>query len=286
MTFEGLQRSEMSSFVTRSITGIVVVITITASVLASRYSFILLLYVIHLFALIEFYKLIAKGQFYPHVKEGLFLSTVLFGGMAPLLTHQADVRILFINVISVAVICISELYKNPSGSFQNLALTFFGLFYITLPVIFFECIAFLPFEEEAYQSKIILGYFILLWTSDSGAYAVGSLLGKHKLFERVSPKKTWEGSIGGGLLTLGVGYVISLWSITLTVYDWMVISLIIVVMGTYGDLFKSLLKRSANVKDSGNLLPGHGGFLDRFDSLIGSAPFVFGYLSVVKNGTI
>jgi len=185
-----------------------------------------------------------------------------------------------VNVLAVSAIFIRELYKNSSTPFQNLALTFFGVAYITVPIIFFEGIAFLPLKEGFYKPEIILGYFVLLWVSDSGAYATGSLVGKHKLFERISPKKTWEGSIGGAVLTFTAAYFISSIMKEVSLRDWLAISLIIVVTGTYGDLFKSLLKRSAHVKDAGNLLPGHGGFLDRFDSLIGSAPFVFGYLTI------
>jgi len=273
----------MSSFIKRCLTGIVIVIAITISVLGGTYSFIALLMVINLQALNEFYKLIAREQFHPRLKDGAFLSLVLFVSVSLVLTNWLDWRILLINSISVAVIFIRELYRNSPVPFHNSALTFFGIVYITVPIIFFECIAFLPWKNGVYHSEIILGYFILLWASDSGAYAVGSFLGKHKLFERISPKKTWEGSIGGAVLTFVAAYFISSIVKEVNLRDWLVMSLIIVVMGTYGDLFKSLLKRSANVKDAGNLLPGHGGFLDRFDSLIGSAPFVFVYLVVFQD---
>lgn len=273
----------MSSFITRSITGIVLVTTITAAVLMGRYTFIILLFAINLLALAEFYKLTTKEQFQSELKEGLFLSTIFFASATLALTNYFDWRILLVNIISTSVICLRELYKDSPTPFQHLARIFFGIVYITLPVIFFESISFLPFEQEVYHPGMILGYFVLLWASDSGAYAVGSLIGKHKLFERISPNKTWEGSVGGGTLAFLAAYFISIYVKEVSLSDWLIISLIIVVTGTFGDLFKSLLKRSANVKDSGNLLPGHGGFLDRFDSLIGSAPFVFGYLTVCKN---
>jgi len=273
----------MSSFVTRSLTSIVIVITITASVLAGVYSFIALLFVINLLALSEFYKLIAKEPFHPRSKEGTLLSVVLFISVTSVLTNYLDWRILLVNGLAVSAILIRELYKNSSTPFQNSALTFFGVAYITVPILFFEAIAFLPLNEVNYHPEIMLGYFVLLWVNDSGAYAVGSHVGKHKLFERISPKKTWEGSVGGAVLTFVIAYFISSMEKELSLGDWFVMSLIIVVMGTYGDLVKSLLKRSANVKDAGNLLPGHGGFLDRFDSLIGSAPFVFGYLVIFKD---
>lgn len=281
--FDFLQISKMSSFITRSITGIVLVTTITAAVLMGHYTFIILLFVINLLALTEFYKLVTSLQFHPGLKEGLFLSTIFFASAGLVLTHYFDWRILLVNVMSAGIIFIRELYKDSPTPFQNLALTIFGIAYITLPILAFASISFLPFHEEMYHPEIILGYFIILWASDSGAYAVGTLIGKHKLFEPISPNKTWEGTVGGGVLSLAAAYFISSFAKEISLIDWLIISLIIVVTGTYGDLFKSLLKRSAHVKDSGNLLPGHGGFLDRFDSLIGSAPFVFGYLTVCKN---
>ncbi|MES2396611.1 MAG: phosphatidate cytidylyltransferase, partial [Bacteroidota bacterium] len=118
--------------------------------------------------------------------------------------------------------------------------------------------------------------------NDSGAYLVGSAIGKHKLFLRVSPGKTWEGSVGGAIASYGVAYLISGWYTSISRLDWMVIATILIVIGTLGDLVKSIFKRSLNVKDSGTILPGHGGILDRFDSLIMSAPFVFTYLYLTK----
>jgi phosphatidate cytidylyltransferase len=117
-----------------------------------------------------------------------------------------------------------------------------------------------------------------MWSNDSGAYIVGSLLGKHKLFERISPKKTWEGFIGGALFTLLAAWIISKFLHELSLIHWLVVGTITFTCGTFGDLIESQLKRSANMKDSGKILPGHGGILDRFDSILFSAPIVFVYL--------
>jgi phosphatidate cytidylyltransferase len=125
-----------------------------------------------------------------------------------------------------------------------------------------------------------MGFFLLLWTSDTGAYLAGKSFGKTKLFERISPKKTWEGSIGGTILSLAVAYGISnvLGFDDVTTFDWMVIAVLVVIFGTFGDLFESLLKRNLHIKDSGTILPGHGGVLDRFDGLFLAIPAVFFYL--------
>ena len=121
-------------------------------------------------------------------------------------------------------------------------------------------------------------HFLLLWSNDTAAYLVGGRFGKHPLFRRISPGKTWEGSIGGAAAAVAMGYVLSVYFTIFTTVEWEALSLIIVITGTYGDLVKSMLKRSLGIKDSGTLLPGHGGMLDRFDSLLGSAPFVYCYL--------
>jgi len=128
---------------------------------------------------------------------------------------------------------------------------------------------------------VLLGFFLLIWANDSGAYIVGSLVGKNKLFERISPKKTWEGFLGGGFFALMFAWLISYFVTEISLIDWLVVALITFVFGTFGDLIESLLKRMVKVKDSGNILPGHGGILDRFDSMIIAAPMVFIYLVLV-----
>ena len=133
-----------------------------------------------------------------------------------------------------------------------------------------------------YSFQIILGFFIMLWTNDTGAYLAGRFFGKHKLFERISPKKTWEGSFGGGLLTLAAAYILSLFFTNLDLTNWIVISILVAIFGGLGDLVESMLKRSLNIKDSGNILPGHGGILDRFDGLLISITFIYSYLYLIS----
>ena len=127
-----------------------------------------------------------------------------------------------------------------------------------------------------------LSIFIFLWCSDSGAYCVGSLIGRRRLFERISPKKSWEGSIGGGIIAIIAGYVISLFYPTLGTWQWMGMAAVVVVTGTYGDLIESCMKREMGIKDSGNILPGHGGILDRFDSAMLAIPSVAIYLYILE----
>lgn len=133
-----------------------------------------------------------------------------------------------------------------------------------------------------YSFQIILGFFILLWVNDTGAYLAGRFFGKHKLFERISPNKTWEGSIGGTLVTVAGAYILSIFFTNLNLTNWVVLSILVAVFGGLGDLAESMLKRSLGVKDSGKLLPGHGGVLDRIDGLLLSVPFVYSYLHLIS----
>jgi len=188
-------------------------------------------------------------------------------------------QILLINIPVLFLIFIFELYLKAENPFQNIACTLLGIIYVALP---FSLLNYITTTTQTYSYELLFGFFFIIWSCDSGAYLVGSTIGKHKLFPRISPGKTWEGSIGGAIISYGVAYLISGWYTSIDRIDWMVIATILIVIGTIGDLVESLFKRSINVKDSGTILPGHGGILDRFDSLIMSAPFVFTYLYLVK----
>jgi phosphatidate cytidylyltransferase len=134
---------------------------------------------------------------------------------------------------------------------------------------------------DSFQPQRVLGMIFFIWINDTGAYLVGSFIGKHKLYEKISPNKTWEGTLGGAVLAMGLSYVVYLIFPQLAYIHWFIISIIVSVFGTFGDLVESMLKRMAGVKDSGKLMPGHGGVLDRFDSLFFATPFVFCYLALM-----
>lgn len=154
-----------------------------------------------------------------------------------------------------------------------------GFFYVAMPV--FLLIHFLLNVRDS--NWIILGVFVLIWVSDSAAYFVGSQFGKHKLFESISPKKTWEGSIGAGIFTMIAAYILSLFPLVLDLSSWMIIGIIVWIFGTLGDLVESSYKRHFKIKDSGAIMPGHGGLLDRFDSFIFSIAFILYYLNYIQS---
>ena len=193
-------------------------------------------------------------------------------------------------LLTIVYLFISELYTGNKNAINDWAYTMLSQMYIALP---FSMINVLSFESSAFDGQIHydmllpLSIFIFLWTNDTGAYCSGSLFGKHKLFPRISPGKSWEGSIGGGILVLIVAGVIGYFANDggthqLSILGWEGLGLVVVIFGTWGDLVESLFKRTLGVKDSGNILPGHGGMLDRFDSSLMAIPAAVIYLYTLQ----
>ncbi len=186
-------------------------------------------------------------------------------------------------LLSVIYLFISELYTESKNAINNWAYTMLSQMYVALPLSTINILAFRDYGGQVVFSYLTpLSIFIFLWANDTGAYCFGSLFGKHKLFPRISPGKTWEGSIGGGLLVLAVAAIIGyvensntgelMYGNTMSVAQWMGLGLVVVFFGTWGDLIESLFKRTMGIKDSGKILPGHGGMLDRFDSSLMAIP--------------
>jgi len=189
-------------------------------------------------------------------------------------------------LLTIVYLFVSELYTRNENAIHDWAYTMFSQMYIALPFSMINVLAFrqAPDGDIHYYYLLPLSVFIFLWTNDTGAYCSGSLLGKHKLFPRISPAKSWEGSIGGALFVLiaaaVVGYLESQSNALsgLTIVQWLGLGLVVTVFGTWGDLVESLFKRTLGIKDSGNILPGHGGMLDRFDSSLMAIPASVVYL--------
>lgn len=230
----------------------------------------------------EYYRVVRKTGGVPLSAPGMVvgaaayvLSTLAASGRLPLSSLLAIIPMM-------AAIYIIGLYRKNS-SFISVAHTLFPLLYIVLPFSLFPFAAWsqkgIPSlvgnNEAMFSPSFVIGFFILLWANDTGAYLSGMAFGRHKLMQRISPKKTWEGFAGGIIISAGTAWLLSGWLRNMDPVHWMIISLVISVTGTYGDLVESMLKREAQVKDSGSILPGHGGFLDRFDSTLVSFPLVF-----------
>ena len=269
----------MSNLAQQFITGFFGVSIMVGCILWNAVSFSLLMLFISIISLNEFYSLSAKSGVKPQKYLGLLVGIFVFTGVSVfnnfVLNGNINLQLLFIPL--VFTIFIAELYRKTETPFNNIAWTLLGILYIPLSLALFTWVS-VTDVFSGYKPHIILGYLIILWSGDTAAYFVGVNLGKRKLFERHSPKKTWEGSIGGAVTSLLVAFLISKYFTELSLLQWMGVAAIIIVASTLGDLVESMFKRSIALKDSGSILPGHGGFLDRFDGVFISAPFVFFFL--------
>ncbi len=232
--------------------------------------------VVSMIGLNEFYDLFKTSKVAPNKTLGLVLGGITYSAIiAYSLDHHYLIWAGF-TIPIVVFIFIAELYRKSEQPFANIALTIAGIGYVVLP---FGLLLAANFDNTAEWATrkfdISFAFFFMLWANDTGAYFAGTNFGKHKLFERISPKKSWEGFIGGGIAAMLVGYVCHNLFCSQRLDFWLIMALTVVVFGTLGDLVESMLKRSVGVKDSGTILPGHGGILDRFDGLLLAAPMVY-----------
>ena len=261
----------MSGFLQRCFSGLIYVILFVGSVLYSRESYVTLTAVFGLICIREFAKLINSKAY---IAYSVFIALIVYFAVYDESITGVFVllAIAFSGSIQALIYLFSKDIKVPKRSFLKEDLT------VRYLVLSFGFLILLPFSRGTYEPFVIIYLLVLIWTSDSFAYLIGKNLGKRRLFMSVSPKKTIEGFIGGIVFTMIAAVVISYYSDLLSRLHWIILSIIVSVMGTLGDLIESKFKREANIKDSGNIMPGHGGMLDRLDSLIFIAPFVYLYL--------
>ena len=284
---EEKKNSKLSNLIVRSITGVFFVTAVVVCFL-DAFAMEFLFALVNGLSLWEYTGLVNEKE---NVQVNRFISTVagvyFFFAVGGFCSGIVDTGAVFIPyLLTIVYLFISELYTGNDNAIEDWAHTMLGQMYIALP---FSTINVLAFNGAAngqtvYNYIVPLCVFIFLWTNDTGAYCSGSLFGKHKLFPRISPGKTWEGSIGGALLVLVAAAVVYHFvphiesELGLSLIQWMGLGLVIVVFGTWGDLVESLFKRTLGIKDSGNILPGHGGMLDRFDSSLMAMPAAVVYL--------
>lgn len=281
----------MNNLIQRSITGILFVVLLIGGILYSPFTFGLLFALITGLSLWEFARLVNSKK---DVSVNPFITTM--GGVLLFLasfcycycTEASDARIFIPYLLILIYLFVSELYRKQSSPLNNWAYSFLSQIYVALP---FALLCVLAFQRNtdlsesspvSFNAILPLSVFIFNWSNDTGAYCTGMLFGKHRLFARISPKKSWEGSIGGGVISILVSLVMAHFFSVLTAAQWVGFALTVVVFGTWGDLVESLMKRQLGIKDSGNILPGHGGMLDRFDSTLLAVPAVVLYLQAIS----
>jgi phosphatidate cytidylyltransferase len=270
----------VNNFYKRSLTGVVFVIVLVGAILLNPLSYFTLMGVITTLGLWEFYGLLTVAPLKANKIFGVFTGLLFLSITCLYAMGMAHPVWYWLLVPCIALIFVSELYRKQETPFQNIAMTLLGILYIAIPFSLLVLYGFVQPGFSGYEPTLVLGFFFLLWSNDTGAYLTGITIGKHPMFPRISPKKSWEGFTGGIILTVVVAFIISKYFVALPLTDWIAIAVIIGVFGVWGDLIESMLKRSLQVKDSGNILPGHGGILDRFDSVVFSAPLVFVYLQL------
>lgn len=269
----------MSNFWQRTFTGIIFVVAIIGGVWWHSYAYLLIFSTVVLLGMLEFRELVRARPVSAHSGWALTLGAFWYLTSFFVLSGAISAKWLMFIVPLIMGVFITELFRKSNTPLLNIACTLIIPFYVALP---FSFLHFLVFKTGMYDFRLLLGFFLLIWANDSGAYLVGVTMGRTKLFERISPKKSWEGAIGGFLATILIAFIIPNYIDRLSLINWLVIGVIVSVMGTFGDLVESMLKRSVNIKDSGSLLPGHGGVLDRFDAVIFAAPMVCGYLVLIR----
>ena len=265
----------MNNFFTRTITALFFAITCIACIYFNGYIH-LLFFIFSILAFNEYLKI--NGPTKRKALNRLYTLFAIFlsGSFALFQMNLLPEKLLWLNIFFMASIFIIELYQHEQLPFDKIAKLILGYVYVIFPFIMFTGLGYIVSGE--YNFEIPLGFLFLVWTNDSGAYVFGITLGKNRLFERISPKKSWEGFFGGMIIAAITSFFISKYFTSISLEHWISISIIIVVFGTLGDLVESMLKRSKDVKDSGTILPGHGGILDRFDALLIAAPMVYAYL--------
>ncbi len=263
----------------RAITAVVGALVVVSAAIYSDWTYFVVFATILGFAQMEFYKLTGLDGMLPLRSFGTFLGVMIFTLTFMIEKEQLSHEYLYLIFPIVSLTFFIKLYKKTDKKpFTGVAFTYLGIFYVAVP---FSLLNLAVFSVDAvYHFEILIGCLLILWASDTGAYFAGTKFGKTKLFERVSPKKSWEGFLGGAFSAIAVAFVLSQYFHVIADWKWLVIAGIIIIAGTYGDLIESLFKRSIEIKDSGNGLPGHGGFMDRFDGLLLSAPFITAFLKI------
>lgn len=271
-----------SNFIQRAVTGLLFVAVIVGCTLYSAMTFCILFALIGALSVHEFVHLLNRsGKVRMNATINALSGAYLSLSLMSFCSCATDARIFLPYLALQVYLMIRELYLKNGNVIGNWAGNALGQTYVALPFALLGLLAFHHAPQTGdttYNPILPLSVFVFIWLSDTGAYCIGTLMGRHRLFERISPKKSWEGSIGGFVFAMLSAWVFAHFFSFLSTLQWMGLSATVVVFGTWGDLTESLMKRQLGIKDSGTILPGHGGMLDRFDSALMAIPAAVAYL--------
>jgi len=268
----------LKNLVTRTFTGILFVVATVLSILWHELTFVLFFFSVMILCILEYHVLLRKVHGKPLIGWEIVLSILLYAGSWLYFKKLLPISAIGIVIPVFYLVFITELYRRKKRVVQNLAMTFLPVIHIALPMSLFLGIAYL---SGAYDYKVVLAVLIFTWAYDTFAYVFGILFGKNKIAPKISPKKSWEGLVGGFLSSAAISLLLAHFWPVLSPATWITMSLLVSFGATFGDFVESMIKRAADVKDSGNVLPGHGGVFDRFDGFVFAIPFVFSYLYLI-----
>ncbi len=271
----------MKNLLTRLLTGLIFVVVILGSLFLGEFAYATVFAAVLLGAMIEFYGLFKGSEYKPNkpvgYTAGLLVFALFFLTTAGYISPEWDFCIFPV----LLIILIIELYRKKSHPIENMALSIMAILYLAIPLGLINFLVFPGYDDKPeFSPDLLIAVLVLIWVYDSAAYLFGVSIGKHRLFERISPKKSWEGAIGGAITTALFSLLVHSFIPEVGRLNWIILSILIVCAATFGDLTESLIKRTIGIKDSSNILPGHGGILDRFDSLFFVVPVVVVYFKL------
>lgn len=264
----------MKNLITRTLTGVVFLVVILGSIIWHPFAVLFVFFVLNVIALSEYANILSKKGVHIPPMSLIFLGSLVYLIIGLFSNSIIESKTLLLVLPLLFVFFMSSIFRDSDKTLEELAFKIIGIIYISIPFALFNVVENMGIVgQEGHNPLFLIMFFIIVWSNDTFAYLFGSAIGKHRLFERISPKKSWEGSIGGGISAIIIAVILSHYFSLLDPYIWILFALIIVVTSVIGDLFESLIKRQVGVKDSGYIMPGHGGVLDRFDAAIFAIPF-------------
>ena len=268
---------------TRAISGAVFLAIVIGSIFAGEYVYSAVFLFVAIVSMFEFYRALGQNGYQTQSKVSIVVGALVYCVVSFACIDPQYAPLALLALPLLFALFLYQLWQRDERPFESIAYNVLGVVYIAVPLALTHLMAKPSFiaGDNTYMPFVMLGVMVLQWTSDTFAYLTGITIGRHPLFARHSPKKSWEGFCGGFLFSILAGYLVGTYFDTpFAVADWMVMGAMVPVTGTLGDLTESMFKRSMGLKDTGRIMPGHGGLLDRFDSLLMSVPFLLGYLLI------